>query len=247
MQTAGQQQSGVPAVRLAGFLYALIIAGALFAPFPVVPSGMMHGDATLPTIAQIMASKPNYVLGGIAQLFLGACDVGVAVILYQLLAPVGKGLSLFAAALRIVFVAIANANVLNHFAPLLILSGASYLSAFRPDQLQALALAFIRLRTVGLDIALVFFGFHCIVAGYLIFRSTFLPRILGLLLMIGGIGYMANILAGLLPTTTTSLIFPYIMLPAGVAEISLSLWLMIAGVNVARWRSMFAAASNRTA
>jgi Domain of unknown function (DUF4386) len=69
---------------------------------------------------------------------------------------------------------------------LLLLSGAAYLNAFKPDQLQALALVFIRLRTIGFDIALVFFGFHCVALGYLLFRSTFFPRILGLLLAIGG-------------------------------------------------------------
>ena len=64
--------------------------------------------------------------------------------------------------------------------------GESTLRVFKPDQLQALALVFIRLRTIGLDIALVFFGFHCVVLGYLIFRSAFFPRVLGLLLAIGG-------------------------------------------------------------
>jgi Domain of unknown function (DUF4386) len=146
--------------RMAGVLYLLIIIGALFAPFAVAPSGMMRGHAALPTAAQILASKPLYVFGGVAQLVVGACDIGVA-----LLKPVNRGLALLAAVFRLVFVAIANANVLNHFAPLLLLSGGEYLSAFKPDQLQALALVFIRLRTIGLDIALVFFGFHCVVLG----------------------------------------------------------------------------------
>ncbi len=172
--------------RMAGVLYLLIIVGALFAPFAVAPSGMMRGHAALPTAAQILASKPLYVFGGAAQLVVGACDIGVALIFYELLKPVSRGLALLAAVFRLVFVAIASANVLNHFAPLLLLSGGEYLSAFKPDQLQAFALVFIRLRTIGLDIALVFFGFHCVVLGYLIFRSTFLPRILGLLLAIGG-------------------------------------------------------------
>jgi hypothetical protein len=73
-------------------------------------------------------------------------------------------------------VAIASANMFNHFAPLIFLSGAAYLSPFKPDQLQALALVFIRLRTFGFDVALVFFGFHCLLVGYLIFRSTSPPH-----------------------------------------------------------------------
>jgi len=139
-------------------------------------------------------------------------------------------------------VAIANANLLNHFAALLLLSVGEYLSAFKPDQLQALALVFIRLRTIGFDIALVFFGFHCVVLGYLLFRSTFLPRILGLLLAIGGLGYMVNIFANVIPPAMRSHLFPYIMLPAGIAEISLTLWLIIVGVNASKWKAQASAA-----
>jgi len=228
--------------RIAGFLYLLIIVGALFAPFAVAPSGMMRGDAALPTAVQILASKPLYVFGGATQLVLGACDVGVALIFYELLKPVSRGLALLAAFFRLVFVAIASANVLNHFAPLLLLTGGEYVSAFKPDQLQALALVFVRLRTIGFDIALVFFGFHCVVLGYLLFRSAFFPRILGLLFAIGGVGYSVNIFANVISPTFRAHLFPYIMLPAGLAEVSLTLWLLVIGVNVQRWKERDSAA-----
>jgi hypothetical protein len=223
--------------RIAGLLYLIVIVVAIFLPFAVAPSGMMRGDAALPAIAKIMAAKPLYVLSGAAQLFVGACDIGVAVILYELLKPVSRSLAFAAAAFRIVFVAIANANVINHFAPLFLLSGAPYLGAFTPGQLQGLAMMFLHLRTTGMDIALVFFGFHCLIAGYLIVRSTFFPRILGLLLAIGGLGYLANIFATAIPPELAARLFPYVMLPAGLAELALSLWLLIVGVNVAKWRA----------
>ncbi len=228
--------------RVAGYLYLLIIIGGLFAPFALAPSGMMLGDAALPTTARILASKPLYVLGGAAQLIVYTCDVGVALIFYELLKPVGRNVALLATFFRLVFVAIASANMFNHFAPLIFLSGAAYLSAFKSDQLQALALVFIRLRTFGFDIALVFFGFHCLLVGYLIFRATFFPRILGVGLAIGGIGYVANILATAIPPEIGIHLFPYIMLPAGVAEISLTLWLIVVGVNVPRWKEQASAA-----
>jgi len=228
--------------RIAGFLYLLIIAGALFIPFAVAPSGMMLGDAALPTAAKILAAKPLYALSGAAQLFLGACDIAIALIFYELLKPVSRGLALLAAFFRLMFVAIANANLLNHFAPLVLLSGAGTSSAFTPGQLRALALLFIRLRTTGLDIALVFFGFHCVLVGYLIFRSTFLPRILGLLLAVGGLGYLANIFANIIPPALAVRLFPAVMLPAGLAEIALSLWLVVVGLNVTRWRARAGAA-----
>jgi len=218
--------------RIAGFLYLFIILGALFFPFSVAPSGMMRGDAALPTVAKILASGSLYVLGGAAQLIVVACDIGVALIFYELLKPVSRSLALLAAFFRLVFVAITSANVLNHFAPLLLLSGAGYLSAFTLDQLQALAQVFIRLRTIGFDIALVFFGFHCVTVGYLFFRSTFFPRILGLLLAIGGLGYMVNFFATVIPPVLGGLLFPYVMLPGGIAEIWLTLWLIIVGVKM---------------
>jgi hypothetical protein len=226
-----------PMARIAGFLYLAIIVGALFIPFAVAPSGMMQGDAALPTVARILAAKQLYILSGIAQLILGACDIGIALILYELLKPVSRSLALLAAFFRLVFVAIANANVLNHFAPLLLLSDAKYLGAFTPEQLRALAEEFLRFRTIGLDIALVFFGFHCVVVGHLVLRSTFFPRILGLLMAVGGLGYIANIFVTVLPPDIAARLFPYIMLPAGVAELLLSLWLIVIGVNVEKWQT----------
>jgi hypothetical protein len=231
-----QEFSPRPMARVAGLLYLAIIIGALFVPFAVSPSGMMQGDAALPSVARILASKQLYVLSGIAQLILGACDIAIALIFYELFRPVGRSLALLAAFFRLVFVAIANANVLNHFAPLLLLNGPKYLGAFTPEQLQALAEEFLRFRTIGLDIALVFFGFHCIIVGTLIVRSTFLPRILGLLLAIGGVGYVVNIFASFLPPAVAVRIFPYVMLPAGAAELLLSLWLIVIGVNAAKWQ-----------
>jgi Domain of unknown function (DUF4386) len=145
--------------RVAGFLYLLIIVGGLLAPFAVAPTGMMLGQAALPTTAKIPASKPLYVFGGAAQLIVYACDIGVALIFYELLKPVSRNVALLATFFRLIFVAIASANIFNHFAPLIFLSGADYLRAFKPDQLQALALVFIRLRTFGFDIALVFLAF----------------------------------------------------------------------------------------
>lgn len=222
--------------RIAGFLYLFIIVVALFAPFAIAPSGLMLGDAALPTAAKIAASRPLYVLGGAAQLIVYACDIGVALILYVLLKPVSRSVALLATFFRLVYAAIASANMFNHFAPLILLSGADYLNSFKPDQLQALALVFIRLRTFGFDISLVFFGFHLLLVGYLLFRSTFLPRILGIALAMGGMGYLANILTTAIPPAIGARLFPYILVPAGVAEVSLTLWLIIVGVNVPKWK-----------
>jgi hypothetical protein len=232
--------------RIAGVLYLLVIFGALFIPFAIAPSGMMRGAAAIPTPTAILAAKPAYVLAGVAQLFLGACDIGVALIFYDLLWPVSRALARLAAVFRLIFVAMAQVNLINHFAPLLLLSSSAPAAGLTPDQAQALAMLFLRLRTLGLDIALVFFGFHCLVAGYLFFRSRFVPRVLSLLLMVGGLGYVADIFASFLPAAAAGHLFPWIMLPAGFAEIGLALWLTVLGVDTARWRYAASAAGPRT-
>ena len=220
--------------RIVGLLYLLIILAALFIPFGVAPSGisgMTLDEAGPLSIARIQASMPLFVASGVAQLMVLVCDVIVAVLFYEMLRSVSRPLSLLAAALRLIFTAIAGANVFNHYACAILLSGAPFLDAFRPDELQALALAFLKLRTLGFDVALTFFGFHCALLGYLVFRSPFFPGILGLLLGIGGgVGYLANILVHVASPEIRGALFPYIMFPAGLAELLLALWLIVVGV-----------------
>jgi Domain of unknown function (DUF4386) len=224
--------------RFGGVLYLLIILGGLFAPFAIAPSGLMRGDATLPNAAKILASKQLYIVGGIAQLLVYTCDIGVAVIFYELLKPVNRKIALTAAVFRLVFAGVAAANMMNHFAPVLLLAGGgSYLNSFSPGQLQSLALVFLKLRTYGFDVALLFFGFHWLFAGYLFFKSTYFPRVLGLALAIGGMGYIANITATAIPAAIGARLFPYVLLPAGIAETVLTLWLIIVGLDVSRWQA----------
>jgi len=119
---------------------------------------------------------------------------------------------------------------------LLILQSAGYLSAFTPAQLQAQAYLSFQLQDIGLSIALVFFGFDILVTGYLTFRSTFLPRVIGVLLAIEGIGYLINSFALFIAPAVQARIFPYFTATA-IGEISLCLWLLVMGVNVTRWNT----------
>ena len=95
-------------------------------------------------------------------------------------------------------VAIVAINTVNHFAPLFLLGSAHYLTALQTDQMQTLALVSLRLHALGYNIGLVFFGFHCLLIGYLIYRSDFLPRILGALMAIAGLCYLTNSFANFL-------------------------------------------------
>ncbi len=119
-----------------------------------------------------------------------------------------------------------------YLAPMVVIQGGSSVSAFTTVQLQGLALMFFNLNGYAFDIYLVFFGFWCTMIGYLIFRSTFLPRVLGILLAIGGLGW-ATFLS---PPLARQLFFPYIACASAIGEVPLMLWLLIAGANNERWR-----------
>jgi|ERR1019366_4640324 hypothetical protein len=214
--------------RLAGALYLIIIIGATFAEVFVRDRLVVSGDAAA-TASNILAHESLYRLGGAADLTAFVCDAIVALIFYELFRPVSESLSLLAAFFRLVHVAVMAVNSINHFAPLILL---------RAGQLPSLALAFLRLHALGYNIALVFFGCHCLLIGYLIYRSTFLPRILGALLAIAGICYLANSFTNFLAPAFAATLFPWILLPAAAAEWSLTGWLLFAAVDLQRWKEI---------
>jgi hypothetical protein len=121
---------------------------------------------------------------------------------------------------------------LLYLAPLLILQGGSSLRAFTTEQLQALALMLLKLNAYAFNIDLVFFGLWCILTGYLIFRSTFLPRVLGVLLAISGLGLVTY----LYPPLAYHLFFPLHRCSSALGEIPMELWLIVMGLNVHRWK-----------
>jgi hypothetical protein len=121
-------------------------------------------------------------------------------------------------------------TALLYVAPLLVLQSGSSVSAFTTGQLQDLALIFLRLNAYAFDVDLVFFGLWCALAGYLIFKSTFMPRVLGVLLAIDGLGWMTFVVPPF-----ASYLFPVIAGASAAAEIPLQLWLLVAGVNSQRW------------
>jgi Domain of unknown function (DUF4386) len=144
-----------------------------------------------------------------------ACDTGVALIFYVLLKPVSMRLSVLAAFFRLIFVAVMAVNSLNYFGVLDLFNGARSVTAFNK----------------GYGVALVPFGVHCALIGYLIFKSIFLPRILGVLMALAGLGYLIF----LWPPLGRHLFFPYIVIPGVAGEGALTLWLLIMGLNVHRW------------
>jgi hypothetical protein len=222
--------------RAAGLLYLIIFVTAAFSEFFVRGKLLVHGDAAA-TATNILSQEFLYRLGGASQIIALVCDVAVAVIFYDLFKPVNRRVSLAAALFRITFVGIMGFNMVNHFAPLVLLRGGHALTSFNTDQLEALAFASQRLYGTGYVVSTVFFGFQCLLLGYVVFRSCFLPRVLGALLLLAGVGYVANAFAQLVAPAVADSISSYLLLPGVVGELSLTLWLLIGGVHVERWKA----------
>jgi hypothetical protein len=155
-------------------------------------------------------------------------------ILYVLLRPVNKNLALLAVFFNIVELPIEAASKLCLFAALFLSGNADYLKAFQPHQLHALVKISLKLHDYGFAIDLVFFGFACLVYGYLLFRSGYFPRTLGVLMAIAGLSYLTNSFTLILAPAYSGRIFPILVL-ALVGELSLCLWLMVRGVNLPKW------------
>lgn len=221
--------------RIAGAFYLITIITGVFAEVFVRGALVVRDDAAA-TATNIMAHEPLYRAGLAADLIMIACYVVVTLLFYALFKPVGRSLSLLAAFFSLVGIAVLAANSLDHVAPLVFLGGAPSQGAFETNQLQALALMSLKMHARGYNIAGVFFGMYCILIGYLVVRSGFLPRVLGILMAIGGMTFLVSSFAIFLsPARAAGL--PDIGMLGGVAELSLSLWLMVMGVNALKWES----------
>jgi Domain of unknown function (DUF4386) len=203
------QLSPLLRARVAGFLYLSLLPLSLLG---------------------ILYSGPSR-LGIVSALLVQIVNIFVVLALYQLLKPVNKNMARLMVIFLLLGVPIAMLNELNQFAVLLLSSGADYLRAFTADQLHALVLLFLHLHDNGIQIAGIFWGLWLFPMGYLVFKSGFLPRILGILLMIGCVGYLIQSFAAfLLPNLEVN-----IALFTFWGEVLFPLWLLIKGVNVERW------------
>lgn len=231
--------------RIAGGFYLVNIVTGAFAILGVRAAMFVAGDAAA-TATNILAHEMKFRLGFVSELVTCLTNVPIAVIFYFLLRVVNRKLALAMLFCDVVVTAIEATVLLNHFAPLILLQGLSHgggpLSAFTTAQLQAQAYVALQLQDVGLDISLAFFGFDCLVTAYLIYKSTFLPRVLGVLLAIEGIGYLVNSFTLFLAPDLQAKIFPYFV-ATGLAEVALCLWLLVMGVNEERWRTVAAASA----
>jgi hypothetical protein len=220
--------------RIGGVLYLMVIALGLFAEGFVGNKLIVSGDATA-TAHNIMASQSLWRIGVAANMIVPLCAVPLLLIEYVLLRPVGKNLVLLAVFFNLVSLAVEAVSKLFLLAVLPPLGNADYLTAFEPRQLQALAYLALKSHDVGFNIALIFFGFTCIINGYLIFKSRYLPKFVGILMQIAGACYLTACFAALFAPTFYDLISPAILIPSFIGESSYCLWLLVKGVDVPKW------------
>jgi hypothetical protein len=214
--------------RVAGVLYLLMSAAAVVS-LSYVPSWSMAGGDAAATANKIAASPLLYRIGVVSDLAAQILFVFLVLALYRLLKAVNKRQAELMVALVLVQVPMAFANMLMGAAPLILLSGADYLSVFDRPQLEALSMGFLNLRGYGIKAVMSLWGLWLLPFGFLVFRSGFIPRFLGVLLVIGCFGYLV--------VSVTSLLFPvYEQMLAGltvlaVGEIVITLWLLIKGAR----------------
>jgi len=215
--------------RVAGALY---LVANLFAPFTLLylPSRfIVRGDAAA-TANSIMASESLFRVGIVGNLFTFIANILLALALYQLLKVVNRNMASLMVILFLVGVPIAMLNELSQLAVLQLLSGADYLKAFAPDQLHAIVYLSLGVHDQGLLIAHVFFGLWLLPMGYLVFRSGFIHRIVGVLLVIAGVGYVVQSFAAFLGYNVNIILF------TGLGELVFLFWLLIKGVDVEQWK-----------
>jgi len=220
--------------RIAGALFLVsLVAGGLGEAY--IPSKLIVGHDAAATVANIKNFESLYRLGFATFLIESLCDITLVLILYALLKPVSKELSLLAAFFGLVGTALFAFAELFYFAPLLLIAGgADYLKVFAPDQINSLVLLSMKFYGFAGMIFTAYYGMSWIVRAYLIFRSGYLPKFLGILMAIGGIGFVVRNFLLILAPAYASDVLLMLMFPGGLA---MTIWLLVKGVDVAKWKA----------
>jgi hypothetical protein len=230
MTTRTTKTSPLKIARTAGFLYLIQAILGIFSLMYVTSSLIVSGDVAA-TIHNITASESLFRLGIVSNILVPTVGIFYVLFLYRLLKPVRKDISVLMVVLALIGVPIGIFNEFTQLGVLQLLSGADYLAVFTTAQLQALAYLFLRLHSYGISLAFIFSGLWLLPLGYLVYTSGFLPKILGVLLIIGGFGYLIDVFAEFLFSDSNL----KIGLITGLSEILFLLWLLIKGVNVDKW------------
>jgi hypothetical protein len=217
--------------RVAGLLYLLLVPLGFLGILSVPSTVIVPGNAAT-TTQNIIAFESGTRLSILAAFAVQIVNILVVLFLYKLFKPVNKDMASLMVIFLLVAVPITILNELNNLAILLLARGADNLKLFSTNQVQALVPLFLQLHASGIKIAGIFWGLWLFPMGYLVFKSGFLPRVLGILLMMGCFGYLVD--------SVTFFLFPNFGVTVSqftfIGEILLPLWLLIKGVDVEQWK-----------
>ncbi len=230
LTTRTAEPSPLLRARVAGVLYLSVLPLSIFGTLYINSRLVVPGDAAA-TAKNILASETLFRLGIVSALVAQIVNTVVVLALYQLLKSVNRNMAALMVIFLLLGVPIAMLNELNNVAVLFLLSGADAVKGLTADQMHASVSLLLNVHANGLSIAGLFWGLWLFPMGYVVFKSGFLPRILGVLLIIGCVGYLIQSVAVLLlPNLNVN-----IALFTFWGEVLFPLWLMIRGVNVEQW------------
>ena len=218
-----------PHARTIAVVYLLFFLTAILGA--LLRKGLVVASDPVATANNILSHESLYRSGFAMELLSNLFYLALVACFYRLFVPVNRTVSLFAAFFGIAGCTVQIFSGLFQLAPLVVLKDNQWLSAFTLEQQQATTLLCLKLHAQSSYISLVVFAFFDLFLGYLIFKSTFLPRILGVWLMVAGIGWVIFLWPPL-ATTLSSVI----ILVGGLAEVVLMLWLLVKGVNISKWQ-----------
>lgn len=217
--------------RTAGVLYLMVAVCGMFAELYVRSAIVVPGDAAA-TAGNIRASATLFRVGFVVDLVQATCFLLTAMALYLLLRHVNRLVAAAMVTLVAVSVAIMCLNLLNQLVALSIATDVDYANALGPAGSDALATLFAEMQRDGFLIAQMFFGLWLLPLGYLVVRSGYFPRVLGLLLALGGVGYLVDLFARFLALGAAERISPFVLAPALVGEVAFVAWLLVKAVRV---------------
>jgi len=221
-------------MRLAGLFYLAIILLGLYGELFVRAKLVVWGDPSA-TAQAISGAKLLWRSGIVGDLLMQVFDIPVIVVLYLLLRPLNKSLALAATYINLIQTAVLVANKLTLLVPLFLLGGSSHLTSFSATQLESMSYLAIKIHGYGFAVGLIFFGVACVLRGYLMFKSGFIPKTFGVLMLLAGLSYLINSFTLLLAPSLAAILSPGILLPAFVGELSFCLWMIVMGVDLVEW------------
>lgn len=234
---AGTASSPRTLARVVGVFYLLTIVAGVVAQMAISERIVVAGDPPA-TAAAIVANRDLYVLGYSIYLIEMICQVVMVTLLYRLLWPAGRAIAQLSLVLSLTGCGIKAMSRLFYLAPIMVIGGGPMFRGIPAEQLPDLAQLLLRLNDMGAGVALPFFGVAVILEGYLILRSTFLPRVLGVLSILGGSGWVLFLRPAL--GAEFFVVIIGVALLGALAKIG---WFLVVGVDETRWRERASAAA----